>query len=448
MAKEGSVKLTKTVVDAIPASSQRRVVWDTELSGFGVRVEASGTKTFIIRYRANGGGRNAPKRFHTIGRFGNLTVDEARKQAKVLLGAAASGQDPAGERQAKRHEMLVSELIDLYEEEGCFIQRGVRQGQPMKGRTKQYTIARLRNHVVPLLGRKRVSEVGAGEIERFVRDVTNGKTAKDEKVGFRKRIIVRGGEGAARKVVKDLSAVFSFAVRRKIVSANPCDIAAVQKSDKRRDRYLTIEEIGRLGKAFDQLELEGANPKALNIARLWALTGCRRNEIAELKWDEVSFEHGLLVLDDSKTGRSIRPLGAVALAILRGIAKKPGSDFVFPAERGESYFQGTKGIWSKVVAKAGLPGVTPHTLRHTMGSTAVSFGEALPLTGAILGHANMRSTAIYAHVQHDPSRRAANRVSRKIAAALGGKFEAFERKAKSTEPERQATEIAMHNEVA
>lgn len=64
--------------------------------------------------------------------------------------------------------------------------------------------------------------------------------------------------------------------------------------------------------------------------------------------------------------------------------------------------------------------MTPHTLRHTMGATATSTGEALALTGAILGHANMRSTMIYAHVQHDPSRRAANRVGKTIAAALAG----------------------------
>lgn len=448
MAKEGSTKLTKTVVDAIPASSERRIVWDKELSGFGVRVEASGTKTFIIRYRANGGGRNAPKRFHTVGRFGNLTVDEARKQAKVLLGAAAKGEDPAGDRQAKRREMLMSDLINLYEEEGCFVQRGVRQGQPMKARTKAYTIARLRHHVVPLLGRKRVSEVGAGEIERFVRYVTNGKTAKDEKTGFRKRIIVRGGEGAARKVVKDLSAVFSFAVRRRIVSANPCDIAAVRKSDNRRERYLTIEEISRLGRAFDALEQEGANIKALNIARLWALTGCRRDEIAALRWSEVDFERGLLILDDSKTGKSVRPLGAVAVALLDSIAKNPGSDFVFPAERGDGHYQGTKGVWAKIVAKAELPGVTPHTLRHTMGSTAVSTGEALALTGAILGHANMRSTAIYAHVQNDPSRRAANRVSRKIAAALAGAIKRAARRAEPIPANWQISKSSVGGEVA
>ena len=87
---------------------------------------------------------------------------------------------------------------------------------------------------------------------------------------------------------------------------------------------------------------------------------------------------------------------------------------------GDGHYQGTKRLWPKVVAKAELSGITPHTLRHTMGSTAVSTGEAMALTGAILGHANARSTALYAHVQNDPSRRAADRVSKKIAAALSG----------------------------
>ena len=317
--------------------------------------------------------------------------------------------------------MTVGGLVDLYEEEGCYIQRGIRQGEAMKPRTKAYTIARLRHHVIPLLGHKRVSEIGAGEVERFFRDVATGKTVRDEKLGPRKRVIVRGGEGAARRVFRDLSAVFSFAKRREIVATNPCEIAAVRKSDNRRDRYLTLEEVARLGAAFDALEVEGEKPKAIAIARLYALTGCRRDEIAGLRWSEVDFERGMLTLAKSKTGKSTRPLGAPAIAVLTAIDRNPDSDFVFPAERGDGHYQGAKRVWPKVIAKAGLPGVTPHTLRHTMGSTAVSTGEALALTGAILGHANPRSTAIYAHVQNDSSRRAANRVTKVIAAALAGK---------------------------
>lgn len=212
-----------------------------------------------------------------------------------------------------------------------------------------------------------------------------------------------GGDGAARKAVRDLSAVFSFAVRR--------------------ERFLTLDEVSRLGAAFDAFEAAGTNKKAVTIVRLWALTGCRRDEIAGLRWSELDLERGMLVLADTKTGKSIRPLGAAAIALLEAIARDPESDFVFPAERGNGHYQGAKQLWPKVILKACLPGVTPHTLRHTMGSTAVSFGEALALTGAILGHANPRSTAIYAHVQYDPSRRAADRVTKRIADALAGNYE-------------------------
>lgn len=123
---------------------------------------------------------------------------------------------------------------------------------------------------------------------------------------------------------------------------------------------------------------------------------------------------------DSKTGKSVRPLGLAAITILRRIERVDDSPFVFPAETGDGFFQGYKTPWSHAIRKANLPGVSPHTLRHTMGSMTISSGEAMAFASAILGHSNPRSTAIYAHVQHDPARRAADRVSERIAAALAG----------------------------
>lgn len=418
MAKRNSTTLTKRVVDASSPRESRYHVWDDDLAGFGLRVEPTGAKTFIAKYRSNGGGRNAMQRVVTIGRYGSLTPDQARKQAKIVLGNVAAGADPAGDLKAKRSEMTMSALLDFYEEHGCVVQRGKRIGEPMKPLTKQYTLSRLRHHVLPLLGHRRATEITSGDIERFCADVTAGRTAKNEKVGPRKRIIVTGGPGASRKVVRDLSAVFSFARRSEIVDRNPCDTAAVRKTDDHKTRFLTLEEVGRLGKALDDLETEGTNLKAINIARLWALTGCRRNEIAGLKWTEIDFDNGLLVLADSKTGKSIRPIGTAALTLLKGIKRDEESEYVFSADTGEGHFQGTKTPWARAVRKAELPGVTPHTLRHTIGSTAISSGEAMALTGAILGHSNPRSTAIYAHIQHVPSRKAANRVSGAIATAL------------------------------
>lgn len=411
--------LTKRTVDALAPGEQRYEIWDSATPGFGLRVGPSGVKTFVVRYRANGGGRTAPRRYMTVGRYGAVTVEQARKKAQQLLAEATVGEDPAMKRNTKRKELKMTGLVDLYEKEGCVIQRGKRQGEPMKERTKTYTIARLRHHVVPLLGNKRVSEVNVGEIERFFRDVATGKSASDTKIGHRRRIVVRGGDGAARKVFRDLSAVFSFAVRREIVETNPCEKAVVRKTDNRRERFLSIEEIKQLGTALDELEVEGMNLKALQITRLWVLTGCRRQEIAELKWDEIDFGRGLLVLADSKTGRSVRPLATAAVKLLKTIERDEDSDFVFPADSGEGFFQGTKKVWPKIVKKANLEGVTPHTLRHTMGAIATSSGEALALTGAILGHSNMRSTMIYAHVEMDPSKLAADRVGAQLAAALG-----------------------------
>ncbi|RJT22092.1 DUF4102 domain-containing protein [Mesorhizobium waimense] len=416
-----SIKLTKRSVDAATALDKAIIVYDTELKGFGLRVASSGIKTWQVEYRPYPGGRNVPKRRMALGSTASLTPEEARCKAKNILGSVARGSDPAKDRGAKRREMKIAGLVDLYETEGCYVQRGIRQGHEMKPKTKAFTLARLRNHVIPLLGAKRVTEVSAGDIERMVRDITAGKTAKDEKRGKRRRIIVRGGEGAARKVARDFSAVFSFAIRQKVAISNPCDTAAIRKTDNRRERYLSIDEVKRLGQALETLQSQGVNQKALDISRLWALTGCRRDEIAGLKWSEIEFEHACLRLEESKTGKSIRPLASPALALLASLPRMADSEYVFPATTGEGHYQGTKRIWPRVIKLAELPGVTPHTLRHTLGSAAVSTGETLAMTGAILGHSNYRSTAIYAHIQRDPATKAADRAVGPIHAALSGK---------------------------
>ena len=115
---------------------------------------------------------------------------------------------------------------------------------------------------MPLLGHKRASEITAGDIEWFVSDVAAGKTTLDTKIGPRKRIIVRGGEGAARKVVRNLSAVFSFAMRSEMVTRNPRETAAVHKSDNQNERFLTLDEVGRLGADLSELENDVVNPKS------------------------------------------------------------------------------------------------------------------------------------------------------------------------------------------
>jgi integrase len=415
-------RLTLDYIKKLELRDKPYVVYDDKLTGFGMRILPSGVKTWQVEYRPHPGGRGVPKRRMSLGATTKVTPDQARKLAQSILHRVAIGEDPMKDKSAKRKQMTVAGLVDEYEKDGCRILRGKRQGEEMKPLTRQYTLSRLRHHVVPLLGKKGVTDVTHKDVETMSRDIAAGKTAKDEKTGPRRRIIVKGGAGAARKVVRDLSALFSFAQHEGLVRDNPVENAKVRKTDERRTRYLSLEEVNRLGAALNSLEAQGTNPKAIDITRLWALTGCRRNEIAALKWSEVDFEQSCLRLDDTKTGKSIRPLAAPALALLAAIQRQKGSPFVFPATSGNGYYQGTKQIWPKAIKKAELPGVTPHTLRHTLGSTSVSVGETLVMTGAILGHSETRSTAIYAHVQQDPSARAAGRVVDPIAAALRGEL--------------------------
>lgn len=338
MSKRSHYTLTNSLCNAAKKRSTRYHIWDSELTGFGLRVEASGTKTFIAKYRADGGGREAAQKVVTIGRHGPLTPELARRKAKVILGGVAVGDDPAAEVKIRRRRMKMSALVELYELEGCYIQRGKRQGFPMKDISKKYLLARLRHHVIPLLGNHVAAEITSGDIERFFKDVADRKTARKERLGPRRIVTVRGGEGAARKVFRDLSAVFSFAKRHEIIERNPCENAAVRKTDNHKQRFLSLAEVQRLGKAIDELALEGTNTKALEIMRLWTLTGCRRDEIAALKWDEVDLEHGCLRLADTKTGKSLRPLGRAAIAVLERIEQSEGFRLCFPGRDREWVF--------------------------------------------------------------------------------------------------------------
>lgn len=404
------IKLTAKVIDAAQPEAKRFVIWDTEKKGFGVRVETTGLKSFIVRYRLGQGGRNAPRREMVIGRHGNWTADAARKEAGSILNAVDAGQDPAGQRDRKRKELTVADLCDLYLKDGT-------------GHKKASTLiidkGRIDRHIKPLLGKRMLSEVDQTDIRKFMRDVAGGKTAADIKTGFRGRAIVEGGKGTASRTVGLLGGIFSFAVHEKLRTDNP--VRGVKRyADKTGERFLNGNELAALGDAIRAVEAEGGNKMALDIIRLLTFTGARKSEITTLKWPEVDFERACLRLGDSKTGAKVIPLGPPALTILAATERREGTDWVFPAESDDSTFQGTEKVWRKVRAKAGMPDLRMHDLRHSFASMGLAAGDNLAIIGKLLGHADVKTTARYAHLADDPVKQAAVRISGSIAAALDG----------------------------
>ena len=401
-------KLTKRHIDSLRATSKPYRHYDTELKGFGVLVLPSGTKSYIVEYRPDGGGRNVAKKRMTLGRVGELTPDQARAIARDRLADVRRGTDPLSDRQTKRRELKLAEFIDQWDHDSP---AGKRSGKPMTEPARTYMLARLRHHVVPILGAKRISEVTVDDVNNMIRRIARGETAKDglsEKK--RGRIKVRGGEGAALKVASSLSIIFNYAIEKGIVPTNPVTHARKPRAGKRHD-FLTASEFAQIAQALAELEAEGCNPAGIAILRLILLTGARPSEIEGLRWAEVDTDHRCLRLAESKTGYSIRPLSQAAMDILMAV-RRGASPYVFPATRGDGHFTGSKKIWNQARTRAMLPGRVRYHARHAMATFALA-------DGVIMGHKGPRTTlATYAHVIDGTAARAIEAVGLKISIAM------------------------------
>lgn len=431
---QSELTFTKRALDKLAPDARRRIVWDAELPGFGLRIESGGSKTFVVRYRAEGGGRNAPQRLMSIGRYGVLTPDAARKKAKGVLAAVTLGEDPADTQSSARKQMTVAQLCDLYLDRGVLIPG--RAGRVKKPSTVKDDRSRIEAHIKPVLGNRRVSSVTRADIERLLVDVASGKTRSNPALRLRHQ--VRGGKGVATRATATLGAIFTFAVRQRMRPDNPVNGVA-KYAVNRCERFLTTDELERLGTAIREAETVGIrwnpdpskkikhapkpekrhvviSPFAGAAIRLLLFTGCRVGEILNLKWTEIDFERGFLFLPDSKTGRKPVVLNAPALAVLSELPRT--GEFVIATDDPAKPRYDLKKPWRLIQRVAGLDGVRLHDLRHTHASFGVAAGFGLPIIGKLLGHTQPSTTQRYAHLDNDPVRRASKRIGAVIAAAL------------------------------
>jgi integrase len=421
-------KLTKRIVDATQPdpSGRQLLVWDDEVKGFGLRVTPAGAKAYVLNYRTQAG----RERRYTIGKHGSpWTCEQAREKAKELQRGLAVGIDPLEVKAGAKAVLTVADLADLYLDEGPAEKPNKK---PSSWDTDHSNINR---HIRPLLGRKLITALTTNDIARFQADVAAGKTAADVKTKARGRAIVRGGKGIASRCVAILSAMLQFAVGRQLISTNPARGVEIAKGTK-KERFLVDREVIAVAEALAVMEEQAAiNPQMAAAIRLLMLTGCRKEEITDLRWQWVDFDRSCLRLPDSKTGAKVVPLGAAALELLAGI--KRTSPYVLPSSKTNGPIVGLQKAWASVRVKAtqlarkraeearepvdqapNLMGVRVHDLRHSFASFAVADGAALFIVGKVLGHKQSRTTEIYAHLHDDPLRAVADRTAGKIADAM------------------------------
>lgn len=417
-------RLSKRCIDAIRPHEGRLWVHDTALPGFALNVTAAGVKAFYVRLRL-APGRSGRRAWLKLGDYGPITADEARSRARQALARAARGEDPTRERTTA----LEAETFDALFPE--YIADVLARRKPTTAR--EYTRIGKR-YILPALSRK------------LARDVTTADIAK-------LHASLSGRPYMGNRCIAVAGAFFTWAARLGHVPEGYNPARGVEMYGERaKERFLSAAELGQLGAALARAEREGlppaparrwrrgvpasgskakhrpksagrlypSDPIAVGALRFIVLSGWRKGEVVALKWSELDAERGHAILADSKTGRSVRPLGTAVWDLLGALPRYEGSPWVFPSARAPKtrHLSGVEGLWARVRHAAALDGVRLHDVRHTAASLGVAGGLSLPLLAAVLGHKNAATTSKYAHLSDDPRRVAADRMSGGIAGAL------------------------------
>lgn len=407
-------RLSKRTVDKAEPGEKDYFLWDEELLGFGLRVFASGRRSYLVQYRSAG----RTRRF-TIGAHGVWTAETARVQARVLLGRIAQGDNPAEERQLDHKAITIKELCERYLEDaknGLILGKGRR---PKKASTIYTDEGRIKRHIIPLLGSRRVKDITSADVTRFMRDIASGKSKRDEKTRKHGRSIVRGGIGTGTRTVGLLGAIFTYAKENGILEANPAH--GIRKAaDQKRTRRLSEDEYRLLGELLRAAAADDQLATAADMARTIALTGCRRGEIINLTWPEVDGDDSCLRLQDSKEGASVRPVGLPVLELLDRRRPKIPAGPVFLGTIEGKPLVGFPKHWDKIVAGTALARITPHVLRHSFASLANDLGFTESTVAALLGHAQGTITSRYIHTVDTALIMAADTVAGYIHGLLDG----------------------------
>lgn len=407
-------RLTKRIVDSLRPRDKPFIAYDVDLKGFGVRVLPSGVKSWVVEYRP-GVGRGFAKKRMTIGSVSTLTADEARKAARDTLASIRLGSDPLDARARERDATPVSNLIDQFLAEHVEAKR--------KPKTAELYRHVLDAYVRPVIGKRKAAEVTKANVAKLHHDL-------------------RDRPFLANRTIAVVGSMYSWAGKRGIVPEgfNPAHRIEKYRED-RRERFLSVEELQRLGAAIREAETVGIDwyvdatkptskhaPKPENrrvkisphvaaAFRLLLFTGARLREILHLRWEWVDLQRGLLLLPDSKSGRKAIVLSAPAVQILADLPRV--GDFVIAGEKSDKPRSDLKRPWAAIQRRAGLDGVRLHDLRHTYASVGAGSGLGLPIIGKLLGHTQASTTQRYAHLDNDPLKRATDTIGATIADAMG-----------------------------
>jgi integrase len=387
--------LTDATVKRLPLPDKNsKLHYDADVAGLAVRVTTAGARSFVLRYRVRGSGR---ERTYTIGSTGNWRVTAARAKAKRLRSLIDEGGDPLGDIEDAREAPTVADLIDRFLAEHV-------EPRLRPGTVRHYRML-IERYIRPHFGsHTKVADVAFADLDQLHRKISKS-----------------GASYAANRAIAICSKMFALAVRWDMRDDNPAK-GVERNYEQKRKRYLAGDELARLTAALAAFP----NRQIADIFRVLLLTGARRGEVGSMRWADVDLTAGNWSKPGSTTKQKADhdvPLSAPARQLLSEIrtqqtAKhRPLGEFVFPSEGKSGHVVELARAWRRLCKSAKIADLHIHDLRHSFASQLASGGASLPLIGALLGHSNPATTARYAHLFDDPQRAAVERVGAAVAAA-------------------------------
>ncbi len=382
------MNLTEKSVQKITAKPERQHIYDSEVTGFGLRIEPNGRKSFFWFAKVNG-----KPRFRALGEFPRVTAGQARNEARALAGIAANwkkanfeGPDPFEKRRSASPDTVptFAELVEAY------IANHVREAANNPVRAEYDIRWRVKRHFAEWLARP-IDQI-------TITDVLAVKRA----CGARRVL--------ANRAVEFIRTLFNWSASSRDAKVNFWRVPNPAKDislfdEEERERFLQPDELVRF---HDCLKNEPSRDLA-DFLRLALSTGARKSNVLAMRWADISFERQNWHIPESKNGKGYDvALTRPALDVLETRRELAADDaeFVFPSNSKSGHILDVKKSWDVFRKRAGIGDVRIHDVRRTCGSLLAIAGVSLPQIGAALGHASLQSTAIYARLQEQAVREA------------------------------------------
>ena len=383
------VKLTQSrVSEATCPSNKKRADWfDTDCKGLVLEARITGGKTFHLRYQDSRG----RTRQLSLADANDVTLSQARALADKARNQIAMGEDPKEQR-------AIAKAVPTF---AAFIEE--RYLPYVKGYKKSWDSDQsyLSNHVLPAFGKKYMDEV-----------------TKQEVISFHHGIRAKGyAEGTANRILILLRYAFNLAVKWGIagVRVNPTkDVPLFEDHAGKKERYLSKEEAQRIFEAVRRSE----NPVLQHIVPMLILTGARKREVLDARWEDFDLERRQWRIPTTKSGRPRHvPLSDGVLQLLTSLPHRE-KGWIFANPKTGKPFVSVFISWNTARKLAGLADVRMHDLRHSFASFLVNAGRTLYEVQKILGHTQVKTTQRYAHLSQDTLVDAANAANLAVGAVM------------------------------